>query len=129
VADDLNESLRVGAAEAQRRWPGARPVAVCADLPSLRPADLDSALSEAEELASPAFVVDGDGVGSTLYTAPHDDFAPHFGPASRAAHLDAGAREIDGDLSSLRRDVDDAEALAAAAGLGLGAHTRMALLT
>ncbi len=128
VADDLNESLRVAAAEAHRRWPAARPVAVCADLPSLHPADLDAALAEADTATAPAFVVDGDGVGTTLYTAPHDDFAPRFGPASRSAHLAAGAREISGDLSSLRRDVDDAAGLAAATDLGLGAHTRLALL-
>jgi 2-phospho-L-lactate guanylyltransferase len=128
VADDLNESLRVAAAEARRRWPGARPVAVCADLPSLQAADLDAALEEADTDAAPAFVVDGDGVGSTLYTAPHGSFAPHFGPGSRAAHLESGAREIEGELTSLRRDVDDEATLAAAVELGLGAHTRLALL-
>jgi 2-phospho-L-lactate guanylyltransferase len=128
VADDLNESLRVAAAEARRRWPGARPVAVCADLPSLQAADLDTALKEADKDAAPAFVVDGDGVGSTLYTAPHGSFAPHFGPGSRAAHLESGAREIEGELTSLRRDVDDEATLAAAVELGLGAHTRLALL-
>lgn len=128
VADDLNGSLRVAAAEARRRWAEARPVAVCADLPSLHPADLDAALGEAGAIPSPAFVVDGDGVGSTLYTAAHEDFAPRFGPASRAAHLEAGAREIEGDLPSLRRDVDDAEGLAAAVALGIGTHTRLALL-
>jgi 2-phospho-L-lactate guanylyltransferase len=127
VADDLNESLRIAAAEAQRRWPQSRPVAVCADLPSLNPVDLDTALQEADGLAA-SFVVDGDGVGTTLYTAPHESFAPRFGPGSRAAHLNAGAREIEGDLSSLRRDVDDAAALAAAVDLGLGAHTRLAML-
>jgi len=128
VADDLNESLRVAAAEARRRWPDARPAAVCADLPSLHPADLDAALVVAEAASSPAFVADGEGVGTTLYTAPHAVFSPHFGTRSRAAHLDAGSREIEGDLASLRRDVDDADGLAAAADLGLGAHTRLALL-
>jgi 2-phospho-L-lactate guanylyltransferase len=128
VADDLNESLRVAAAEAYRRWPEARPVAVCADLPSLQPADLDAALRAAEAAPSAAFVTDRDGIGTTLYTAPHDAFSPRFGPRSREAHLDGGSLEIEGDLSSLRRDVDDAAGLAAAADLGLGAHTRLALL-
>ncbi len=36
VAGDLNGSLRLAAAEVSRRWPGLVPVAVCADLPSLR---------------------------------------------------------------------------------------------
>ena len=128
VADDLNESLRVAAAEAHRRWPEARPVAVCADLPSLHPADLDAALLDAAAAPSPAFVADRDGIGTTLYAAPHDMFSPRFGSRSREAHLDAGTREIEGDLSSLRRDVDDAEGLAAAEDLGVGAHTRLALL-
>ncbi len=128
VAHDLNESLRVAAAEAHRRWPAARPVAVCADLPSLHPADLDAALLDAAAAPSPAFVADRDGIGTTLYAAPHDTFSPRFGSRSREAHLDAGTREIEGDLSSLRRDVDDAEGLAAAEDLGVGAHTRLALL-
>jgi 2-phospho-L-lactate guanylyltransferase len=128
VADDLNGSLRLAAAEARRRWPKARPVAVCADLPSLDPDDLDIALLAASTAASPAFVADRDGVGTTLYTAPLETFRPCFGAGSRRAHLDAGSREIEGDLASLRSDVDDAEALADAADLGLGAHTSVAML-
>ena len=125
VAGDLNESLRLAAAEAHRRWPEATPVAVCADLPALLPADLDAALESVDGMA---FVADQDEVGTTLYTAPYDVFAPSFGHRSRQAHLDTGAREITGDLRSLRRDVDDAAGLAAATTLGLGAHTRLALL-
>ena len=125
VAGDLNESLRLAAAEAQRRWPDATPVAVCADLPALLPADLDAALASVD---GTAFVADQDQVGTTLYTAPYDLFEPRFGHGSRQADLDTGAHEITGDLTSLRRDVDDADALAAATTLGLGAHTRLALL-
>jgi 2-phospho-L-lactate guanylyltransferase len=126
VAGDLNESLRQAAAEAQRRWPGTVPVAVCADLPALLPRDLDAALDEAAGEA--AFVVDADDFGTTLYTAPYDGFDPRFGGGSRAAHLGSGAREIPGDLTSLRRDVDDSEALLRAEHLGLGANTRLAML-
>ena len=128
VADDLNESLRLAAAEAHRRWPDARPVAVCADLPALHPSDLDAALAAVGMDASPAFVADGDAIGTTLYTAPYDTFAPRFGPGSRAAHLEDGCRELDGALASLRRDGDDADGLAAAEALGIGAHTRLAML-
>jgi 2-phospho-L-lactate guanylyltransferase len=126
VAGDLNESLRQAAAEAHRRWPDSVPVAVCADLPALQPGDLDAALQDAGGQA--AFVADDDEVGTTLYTAPYDAFAPHFGGGSRAAHLDSGAREIPGQLASLRRDVDDGDALRRAEILGLGAHTRRAML-
>ncbi len=131
VAGDLNESLRQAAAEAARRWPDAVPVAVCADLPALLPGDLDAALGDA---AAPgqengaAFVSDHDGVGTTLYTSSYDAFAPHFGLRSRQAHLNAGAREITAPLATLRLDVDDRAALAEATRLGVGAHTRLALL-
>jgi 2-phospho-L-lactate guanylyltransferase len=126
VAGDLNESLRQAAAEARRRRPDSVPVAVCADLPALRPGDLDAALLEAA--GSAAFVTDGDGVGTTMYTAPYDVFDPRFGFRSRTAHLEAGAREIGAELPTLRRDVDDRDALELAERLGLGAHTRLALL-
>ncbi len=39
VHGDLNESLRLAAAEARRRWPDGVPVAVCADLPALLSAE------------------------------------------------------------------------------------------
>lgn len=128
VAGDLNESLRLAAAEAMRRWPRAVPVAVCADLPALRAADLDAALGSAEQLGGPAFVADLDREGTTLYTAAPDAFEPRFGTGSRRAHLAAGAHEIPGELTTLRRDVDDGRTLAEAERLGLGAHTRLALL-
>jgi 2-phospho-L-lactate guanylyltransferase len=126
VAGDLNESLRQAAAEARRRRPDSVPVAVCADLPALRPEDLDAALLDAAGRA--AFVTDGDGVGTTMYTAPYGVFDPRFGFRSRTAHLEAGAREIGAELPTLRRDVDDRDALELAERLGLGAHTRLALL-
>ncbi|QBR94035.1 2-phospho-L-lactate guanylyltransferase [Nocardioides euryhalodurans] len=121
VADDLNEALRLAAHEAARRWPDLVPVAVCADLPALRPHDLEGALLSWAGAAG--FVVDSDGTGTTMYVAPTVDFDPRFGHHSRADHLAAGAREIDGALPTLRRDVDDAAALAQAEELGLGIRT------
>jgi 2-phospho-L-lactate/phosphoenolpyruvate guanylyltransferase len=125
VSHDLNGSLRLAAAEAMRRWPDDVPVAVCADLPALAASDLEEALSWQ---SGPRFVADHEQVGTTLYTAPYDAFTPRFGRGSRQAHLDSGAREVPGDLASLRLDVDDAAALALAEALGVGAHTRLALL-
>lgn len=118
----LNSALRQAAAEARRRWPDLVPVALCADLPALRPDDLDDALARAADAPS-AFVADAHGLGTTLYVAAHDEFAPRFGVASRDAHRAGGAREIDGDLTSLRRDVDDLDDLRVARGLGLGPAT------
>jgi 2-phospho-L-lactate/phosphoenolpyruvate guanylyltransferase len=121
VSGDLNGSLVLAAAEAARRWPGLLPVAVCADLPALRSAELDEALASAVDRGS--FVADASGRGTTLYGAALSSFTPRFGPGSSAAHLAAGAREIDGALPSLRRDVDDLDDLEAALALGVGPHT------
>jgi 2-phospho-L-lactate guanylyltransferase len=121
--NDLNSALAQAAAEAHRRWPGATPVALCADLPALRPDDLHAAL-DAISPGTPAFVADADGTGTTLYTAAYAVFDPRFGAASRAAHLAAGAEEIPGALPTLRRDVDDLDGLRAAIALGVGPETR-----
>lgn len=123
VAEDLNGTLRQAAAEAARRWPEARVAALCADLPALVPADLETALARAAEIDGPSFVRDTGGSGTTLYASPYDAFAPSFGPDSAAAHVDAGASEITGPLSSLRQDVDDVGDLSRALLLGVGQHT------
>lgn len=121
-AGDLNTSLRLAAAEALRRWPGLVPVAVCADLPALSPVDLGAALDQVGD-AGRRFVADAAGSGTTMYAAPLAEFDPRFGPGSRQAHLDAGATELDGELATLRQDVDDLGDLERARGLGLGPHT------
>lgn len=121
VAGDLNESLRLAALEAARRWPALVPVAVCADLPALAAPDLESALGG--WAGAPRFVADTDGSGTTLYAAPTADFLPSFGPGSGAAHRSRGVAEVTGDLPTLRRDVDDVSDLRAARALGLGPHT------
>jgi 2-phospho-L-lactate/phosphoenolpyruvate guanylyltransferase len=122
VADDLNGTLRQAAAEARRRWPDLMPAALCADLPALRHTDLDEVLRGAP--AEPWFVPDAAGVGTTLYAAAYDAFDPRFGPGSRQAHLDAGAREVVDAPVSVRRDVDDVDDLADAIRLGVGPRTR-----
>ena len=121
VAGDLNGTLRQAAAEAHRRWPSLQPVAICADLPALSPTDLDDVLGRVGP--HPAFVPDAAGVGTTLYVAAYDEFDPRFGPRSRDAHLDAGAREIADAAPSVRRDVDDVEDLRDAVRLGVGRET------
>ncbi len=123
IAGDLNGCLRLAAAEARRRWPQASPVAVCADLPALRPEDLREALTRVPAGRS-AFVSDSSGVGTTMYAAGYEDFNPLFGAESRAAHLAAGAVEIPGVLATLRQDVDDADDLRIVLELGVGAHTK-----
>jgi len=127
VSGDLNASLVLAAAEAARRWPGAVPVALCADLPCLTPADLDAAL--AQQPGQAMYVADASGLGTTLYSAPVEQFVPSFGPDSAARHARTGARPVQGELASLRRDVDDIVDLAAAVRLGVGPHTAAAVAT
>ena len=125
VSGALNATLGQGSLEARRRWPELRPAALCGDLPALRSADLDAALTAASG-HSAAYVEDAAGGGTTLYTAPHDLFSPSFGPGSAAAHREGGAHPLAGDLHSLRHDVDTLEDLAAVRSLGLGPRTTLA---
>jgi 2-phospho-L-lactate/phosphoenolpyruvate guanylyltransferase len=125
VSGDLNASLVLAAMEAARRWPDLTPVAICADLPCLRPAELDAALAERE--GWPRFVPDASGKGTTLYTAPLDEFAPRFGPESAVLHEQGGAWPVPGGLVGLRHDVDDLGDLQAAVLLGLGRHSAAAV--
>jgi 2-phospho-L-lactate/phosphoenolpyruvate guanylyltransferase len=119
---DLNACLRLAAAEAGRRWPSLMPVAVCADLPALRSADLRSAL-DALPMDTASFVADSSGTGTTMYAAPGSSFEPRFGPDSSAAHLRAGVLAVTGDLTTLRQDVDDLDDLRRVLELGVGPHT------
>ncbi|MEU0552925.1 2-phospho-L-lactate guanylyltransferase [Dactylosporangium sp. NPDC006015] len=125
-AAGLNAALAFGA----RAAGGAPVVALTADLPAMRPADLAVALAAAEALGRRAFVPDLEGSGTVLLAAPAGvALDPHFGPGSAAAHLRSGAVRLDGDWPSLRRDVDTAADLDAATGLGLGPHTGEILCT
>ena len=121
----LNPALVQAVAEARRRWPDLRPVALCADLPALRPEELATALASAS--SPPAYVADAAGLGTTLYTASYDDFDPRFGTDSAAAHAEAGAVPIGGALPGLRHDVDDVASLRAAVDIGVGPATRAVL--
>jgi len=119
---DLNGSLRAAAAP----YDGML-VAVCADLPALRPDDLADALAQMRTSAT-SFVVDHHGTGTTCYAGPSEAFDPRFGADSAAAHAAVGADTVAGDLSTLRHDVDTVDDLLDLAGLGiLGQHTTAAL--
>ncbi|MER7280967.1 2-phospho-L-lactate guanylyltransferase [Dactylosporangium sp. NPDC000244] len=105
-------------------------VALTADLPAMRPDDLEAALVAAARAGRRAFVPDLEGTGTVLLAAPAGEaLAPQFGPGSAVAHLRSGAIRLDGAWPSLRRDVDTAADLDAASRLGLGAHTGQVLCT
>jgi 2-phospho-L-lactate/phosphoenolpyruvate guanylyltransferase len=115
----LNPALEHGASLLPAGWGAAT---VSADLPALRPDDLDDALA-AVPRDGRGFVADSAGSGTTLLAAaPGVPLAPAYGPGSRAVHLRSGARELPGG-AGLRLDVDTPDDLAEAVRLGLGAAT------
>ncbi|TDC57227.1 2-phospho-L-lactate guanylyltransferase, partial [Micromonospora sp. KC207] len=70
------------------------------------------------------FVADAPGTGTVLLAAPPGvPLDPRFGVGSAEAHEASGALPLAGDWPTLRRDVDTATDLAAAARLGLGPRT------
>jgi 2-phospho-L-lactate guanylyltransferase len=121
VRPGLNPGLVEAAAHAARTWPDDGVAALVGDLPALRPAELAAALTEAA--AHPrSFVPDAEGTGTTLLAAlPGIGLEPAFGADSAARHR-AGAVALDAG-PGLRRDVDTAADLLAAAELGLGPAT------
>ncbi|MFG2054836.1 2-phospho-L-lactate guanylyltransferase [Micromonospora sp. NPDC048930] len=122
-AGGLNAAFRHGAAVA---GPRAAVVGLTADLPALQPAELAAAL-RAVPTGPPGvrgFVADAPGTGTVLLAAPVGvALEPRFGVGSAGAHAAGGALPLRGDWPTLRRDVDTAADLAAAARLGLGPRT------
>lgn len=123
VSNDLNVSLELGAAELHRQFPELALAAVFADLPAVRPDELEVALRTATP-GGMSFVADAAGVGTTTVMAPSLElFRPRFGPRSRRAHLDVGAHEILAPVPGLRQDVDTPEDLRLVLRLGAGPRT------
>lgn len=119
----LNAALSFGARVLRERGPRGVVGALQADLPALRPADLAAAIAHAR--GRRAFCADRAGTGTTLLlSAAGASLDPRFGPGSAAAHAASGAVAIGAGLDSLRCDVDTADDLGTAAGLGLGPRTR-----
>lgn len=116
----LNAALTFGAE--LLRTPSGTVGALQADLPALRPADLTSALTEAD--GRRAYCADRPGTGTTLLVAaPGAPLNPRFGPGSADAHAATGAVRVGTSLPSLRCDVDTEDDLRTAAELGLGVAT------
>ncbi|MBX6381935.1 MAG: 2-phospho-L-lactate guanylyltransferase [Microbispora sp.] len=120
----LNTALKAGAEEAVRLAPGDAVGALQADLPALRPAELETALAAALEFDQ-SFVPDAAEIGTTFYgVRPGVPFRPGFGGESRARHLSRGAKELAlPGIASVRRDVDTVEDLREALALGVGPAT------
>jgi 2-phospho-L-lactate guanylyltransferase len=125
-AGDLNTALRQGEALLRAADPGAVLGALQADLPALRPEELEAALAEAN--GRRAFAADGEGTGTTLLlSAPGAALDPHFGLGSAQAHRESGATALGTAAPGLRRDVDTPADLLRAGELGLGKRTAAVL--
>lgn len=124
----LNAALEYGARAAREHGPDHAVAALSADLPALRPGELQRALSVASTHLR-AFVADVTGSGTTLLAClPSVELRPEFGRGSAQRHRRSGAYAIeDSRLQSLRQDVDTAADLRAAAALGLGPRTNALL--
>lgn len=130
----LNPAVAHGAAVLRAADPAAAVGALSADLPALRPDELDAAIAEAAagwvrpDAVQRAFCPDAAGTGTTLLLAgPAVALHPRFGAGSALRHRCSGARPLPGCGPGLRRDVDTGDDLRAAADLGLGPHTRSVL--
>jgi 2-phospho-L-lactate guanylyltransferase len=127
-AAGLNPALRYGEAVLRAADPTTTVGVLQADLPALRPEELDRAIRAALTTGGRAFCTDRTGTGTTLLVAPPGQpLGPCFGPASAAAHRATGARELTGCWPGLRCDVDTAADLIIARDLGLGLFTSAAL--
>ena len=117
----LNASIEHGAAWARRHFPYHDIVVVPADLPALRPPELDVCLARAARHRR-CFLRDREGTGTTILTATGGfPVLPAYGPGSAAVHYATGAYALrSDDVPSVRADVDDLESLAYALSIGGG---------
>jgi 2-phospho-L-lactate guanylyltransferase len=126
VADTPDAGLKPALEHgAKQLAPGLGIATVSADLPALRPDDLDAALT-AVPPGGRGVVGDVTGTGTTLLAAaPGVPLVPAYGLGSRDVHLRSGAVELPA-APGLRLDVDTPDDLAAALALGVGAATAAA---
>lgn len=118
----LDDAVRAGLRVCRR---GAPVAVLLGDLPALRPADLEAALT-ASARHTRSVVPDQDGTGTVLLTSTGAVLEPAFGQGSADRHARTAAR-LELDLPRLRQDVDDADDLAAALVLGVGPATAAVL--
>ncbi|MFF0545307.1 2-phospho-L-lactate guanylyltransferase [Nocardia thailandica] len=123
----LNPALSAAAAAVRDRHGPTHLLALQADLPALRPAELREMLTVAPP--GRAVVADHAGTGTAALlvrdtTAP---LMPRFGNDSAHAHRRSGATELTGAWPGLRSDVDTPADLARVAALGTGPETAAVL--
>ncbi|MGA8046314.1 MAG: 2-phospho-L-lactate guanylyltransferase, partial [Dermatophilaceae bacterium] len=130
VPDDtagLHNAVEVGIAAATRRWPDLGIAVVPADLPTLRPVDVEEVVGLAEATGG-AFVPDHEGTGTTIVVHPSGrSTATRYGPSSAIRHRQLGLTALDHAPPRARLDVDTLEDLDVALTLGVGSRTAAAV--
>ncbi len=126
LADPDVDGLNPALAHAAATIPHRPLVALQADLPALRPAELAAALDAAAGHLR-CFVADRSGTGTTLLHTTGVELNARFGPGSAAAHSCSGATSLAPGWPGLRCDVDTVTDLAAALRLGVGPATAAVL--
>jgi 2-phospho-L-lactate guanylyltransferase len=120
----LNQAAVHGIAAATKWKPGHGIAVMTADLPALRSAEVDDALTGAgpDEVIA---VADTEGSGTTMLASRRPALIePSFGAGSFERHVGAGARGITAAAGAgLRRDVDRLADLDDARALGVGPRT------
>lgn len=126
--DPLNTALAAGAADVRDRHGPAHLLALQADLPALRPAELADLLTVAPD-GIRSVVIDHTGTGTAALLVRDTTAAlnPRFGADSARAHRDGGAHPLSGHWPGLRCDVDTPADLDTVRSLGVGAHTARTL--
>lgn len=122
--DPLNSAIRT--AERTVAASTANVVVLQGDLPALQTQELAEAIAAARSHRR-SFVADRHGTGTAALFAFGTALDPHFGSDSAAKHRHSGAVELTGVWPGLRCDIDTADDLAVARGLGVGAATARAI--
>lgn len=117
VAERRPLGMDRAAALGRRRALAARPASavavIVADLPELRPGDVDTFVREFLVAQRPMFVPDMDGAGTTCVIHGHGPWpGVSFGRGSAGRHMELGYVRSADAPPSLRRDLDTADDLA-----------------
>jgi 2-phospho-L-lactate/phosphoenolpyruvate guanylyltransferase len=109
----MNRAAELGRRRALALTPSSPLVTMVADLPYVRPGDIDCVVAEFCEIGQPLFVADRIGSGTTLLIHGSDQ-GPGFGFGLRSAvmHGRLGYRESQAAPAGLRTDLDSREDLA-----------------
>ncbi|MEC3954549.1 2-phospho-L-lactate guanylyltransferase [Nocardia sp. CDC153] len=119
----LNAALAAGAAAIRHRHGPVDLLALQADLPALRCAELSDMLASTGHRRAVVADHEGSGTVALLVRGGSVTLNPLFGPDSAHRHIADGAVELLGDWPGLRQDVDTAADLERAAALGVGKAT------